>query len=107
MSSKCDNTPDINLGILVTIFTYRMIQNLKVLNQNNFRLIPPFYGVFRAFSSMLTAITSYVYRKQLTDTAFGFFCTVAFITTCIAIFVDLKADWGLFQDKFLERTFSS
>jgi len=63
IDSKCDSTPDINLGILITLFTYRMIQNIKVLNQNGFRLIPPFYGIFRAFTSMLTAIAAYVYRK--------------------------------------------
>lgn len=63
INAKCDNIPNINLVILIVIFTYRMNQNLKVIHYGGWRLIPPFYGVFRAFSSMITAIVGYIYRK--------------------------------------------
>ena len=62
MNAKCDMT-DVNLGILVTLFSLRIIINSKILNQRGWILLPPYFGIFRAFSAIITSVLSYVYRK--------------------------------------------
>jgi len=48
--------------ILVTIFSYRLIQNFKMVYQAGWKIVPPFYGLFRAGSSLITVVVAYNYR---------------------------------------------
>jgi len=54
--------PKINMIILVTIFSYRLIQNFKMVYQAGWKIVPPFYGLFRAGSSLITVVVAYNYR---------------------------------------------
>jgi hypothetical protein len=96
MSAKCDMT-DVSLAILLTLFSYRIIINSKILNQRGWILLPPYYGIFRAFSACITAAMSYIYRKYLTDTLFVIFICAAVVSTSLAVYADLRGDWGLLQ----------
>jgi len=94
LNAKCDIT-DVNLGILVSLFSLRIIINSKLLDQRGWILLPPYFGMFRAFSAIVTATISYLYRKNLTDALFNVFITSIVISTCCAIYADLRGDWGL------------
>ena len=94
---------DINLAILVTLFSYRIIINTKVLRQRGWILLPPYFGILRAFSAIITAIMSYLYRKYLKDALFVLFICAAVISTSAAIYADLRGDWGLLQEKGLRK----
>ena len=78
---NCANISDVNLGILVTIFVYRIVQNTKVVEQNNWRLIPAYYGIFRGFFGLITILTSYFYRKYEHASLFIIFVVSAVLST--------------------------
>lgn len=88
---------DVSLAIIIVIFTYRIIINVKVLNQRGWILLPPYYGIFRAFSASVTASMSYLYRKYLYDPLFVLFICAAVASTLIATYADFRGDWGLLQ----------
>ena len=68
-----------------------------MIDLKGWALIPPFWGTFRAFSGIITAIISYLYRKNLSNELFVLFIISAIISTSFAIYADLRGDWGLLQ----------
>lgn len=59
---NCSNFSEVNLGILSTIFVYRIVQNAKAMQKAWWRAIPPFYGMLRAFFALITVLISFFYR---------------------------------------------
>jgi hypothetical protein len=80
--------------VLVIFFSYRVIQNLRMVYQAGWKIVPPFYGLFRAGFTIVTIVVSYNYKINPTDNNLVGWVISAFITTCTATFVDVKADWG-------------
>lgn len=102
INAKCEMT-DVSLGIIIALLSYRIITNTKLLQQRGWILLPPFFGSLRAFSTVITAILSYVYRKQLTTTLFVIFIICAVLSTAMAVYADIRGDWGLLQENVLRK----
>lgn len=95
--------PDATLAIIIILFTFRFIQNTKIIYQNNWKIIPPFYGLFRIITSVFLAIMSWIYRKKMTDDYFAVFIFAGCLSTCVAFLVDLKTDWGMLNGELLRK----
>lgn len=97
--------PNFNSAIVITVFSYRMFQNLKFWHQlsqakpdkNYDPWAPPFLGFCRALFGFFTAITAMVYRLQLFARAFEMWLVISICSTLVAWYVDVKGDWGLFN----------
>lgn len=100
-----------NSGLVITIFFYRMVQNLKfwyqltqakVDKKYDFKA-PPCLGFCRAFFGCFTAICGMVYRLKLFPNAFVLWLVVIIVSTLVAWYVDVRGDWGLLVHE--NRTF--
>lgn len=98
-------TPNVNSAIVITIFSYRMFQNLKfwlqVVNSKPDKKydfwLPPFLGFVRSLSGFTTAITAIFYRLKTFNGAFVLWMVVIIISTLVSWYVDVRGDWGLLQ----------
>lgn len=95
--------PNFNSAIVITVFFYRMLQNLKFWHQLSQAKAdkkydpwaPPFLGFFRALFGFLTAIAAMIYRLKLFAKAFEMWLVISICSTLVAWYVDVKGDWGL------------
>ncbi len=100
IKSKCLFIPDATIAIIIILFTFRFIQNTRIIKQNNWKIIPPFYGLFRIITSVFLAVMSWIYRQRLLNNLpvthyYRVFVFSGLLSTCIAFLVDLKTDWGM------------
>lgn len=90
--------------MLVIVFSYRFIQNTKMVYQNGWRVVPPFYGIFRAFFSIITVLVSYYYKENSTTNMLIFWIVAAIFSTFFAGYADVKGDWGFLNKTFLRKS---
>lgn len=100
---NCSRFSEVNMAILSTIFVYRIVQNAQAVQKAAWMPVPPFYGVLRAFFALITVLTSYFYRKYETTALFVLFIISALVSTTIAVYTDIKTDWGLFSHRLLRK----
>jgi hypothetical protein len=94
---------NVNSAVVLTIFFYRMYQNLKFWHQISQArtdkhydfLAPPFLGFVRAFFGFCTGVTAIIYRFKLFTNAFVLWLVIAITSTLVAWYVDVRGDWGL------------
>jgi hypothetical protein len=80
--------------VLVIFFSYRIIQNTKMVYQAGWKIVPPFYGIWRAMFTIITVVLSYNYKVNTNNTNLIAWVISAFVATCAATFADVKGDWG-------------
>lgn len=109
--ARCTKTvPNVSSVYIITMFSYRILQNLKFWRQispkgeGNF-WAPPFLGFVRAFFGLNTAIAALLFRLDIFPTAKQYWIAIAIISTLVSWFVDMKGDWGLlgFEHKLLRE----
>ena len=81
--------------VIVIFFSYRVIQNTKMVYQNGWKIIPPFYGIWRATFAIITTVLSYNYKVNNTSSNLIYWILSAIIATFAATYADVKGDWGL------------
>jgi hypothetical protein len=80
--------------VLVIFFSYRVIQNLKWFIKQDGRSFLHFMDYLEHGFTIVTVVVSYNYKINPTNNNLVGWIISAFITTCTATFVDVKADWG-------------
>jgi len=98
-------TPNFNSGLVITVFAYRMYQNLKfwlqIINSKPDKKydfwLPPFLGFCRALSGFIAAIMAIFYRLKIFPNAITLWIVMIVISTLVSWYVDVRGDWGLLQ----------
>ena len=85
---------------IIILFTFRFVQNTKIVKNNGWKIIPAFFGLFRVIASLLLALLSWIYRKKLAldeenNNLYNAFIFSGCLSTLVAFLVDLKTDWGM------------
>ncbi len=63
--SKCTMIPDATIATIIILFTFRFIQNTKIVKNNGWKIIPAFFGLFRVITSVLLALLGWIYKRKL------------------------------------------
>ena len=98
-------TPNFSSAYIMFMYLFRISQAIRIVYLAN-RADPnkkfdfmeaPFLGSMRGILGLLTATSSILSRLNIFNAAFTMWVIVAAITTLWSWFVDVKADWGLFD----------
>ena len=101
------SAPYASSGYILTIFLYRMIQNLKLWHQNTMNKpdkkydfkAPQFIGFFRGLFAFITALFALLDRLKVFNGAFIVWLVLSIITTLYSWYIDIRYDWGIFDRK--------
>lgn len=96
-------TANANSAIVITVFFFRMVQNLKFWHQISQARpdkcydfwAPAFIGAIRAIFGFLTGITALLHRLKVFPNTFALWIVVIILSTLVAWYVDVKGDWAL------------
>lgn len=88
---------------IMTVFLYRMIQNLKLWHQITMKKpdkkydlkAPQFLGFFRGFFAFCTSLFSLLDRLKLYQGSFEVWLVFSIISTLYSWFIDVRFDWGI------------
>lgn len=103
-SNYCSTrSPFASTAYILTIFSYRIIQNLKMWHQNTMNkadhkysfVDPPFIGSFRGLSAFITTLFALFDRLKLFEGTFTVWLVLSIITTLYSWFIDIRLDWGI------------
>lgn len=101
---SCSSTsPYASTSYIMTIFMYRMIQNLKLWHQITMKKpdkkydfkAPQFLGFFRGLFAFCTSLFSLLDRLKLYHGSFEVWLVFSIVTTLYSWFIDIRFDWGI------------
>ena len=97
------SAPHASSAYILTIFIYRMIQNMKLWRQltmlkpdkkYDFKA-PQFLGFFRGLFAFFTALFGLLDRLKVFEGVFVVWLVLSILTTLYSWFIDIRFDWGI------------